>query len=113
MQEGRSPDPRFTMANERTFLAWIRTAVAMVAGGLGIQAFARDSIPSWLRSVVACLLLGIGAALALGSFLRWRSAEAAMRRGDDLTVTALAPFVAVGVAVVALMLLVAVLLRAW
>jgi hypothetical protein len=28
------PDPRLTFANERTFLAWNRTALALVAGGL-------------------------------------------------------------------------------
>lgn len=111
MSEGESPDPRLTMANERTFLAWIRTSLAMIAGGVGVEAFVGDAIPAWLRVSVSCVLLVIGIALALGSFLRWRSAEAAMRRGDDLTITALAPFVSVGVAVVALALLVAVLLR--
>ncbi len=111
MQEGRSPDPRFTLANERTFLAWVRTSLALVAGGLGIETFARHAIPAWLRVTVASLLMAIGAALALGSFFRWRGAEAALRRGEDLTITALAPFVSGGVAVVAVALLVAVLVQ--
>ncbi len=111
MAEGQAPDPRFTMANERTFLAWIRTSLAMIAGGVGIEAFVGDAIPAWLRITVSCVLLVIGIGLALGSFQRWRGAEAAMRRGDDLTLTALAPFVSVGVAVVAAALLVAVVLR--
>ena len=109
--EGQAPDPRLTMANERTFLAWIRTSLAMIAGGVGVEAFVGDAIPGWLRIVVSCVLLLIGIALALGSFLRWRAAEAAMHRGDDLTITALAPFVSAGVAVVAVALLVAVLLH--
>jgi len=37
--EGEEPDPRFTLANERTFLAWVRTALALVAGGIGLEAF--------------------------------------------------------------------------
>jgi putative membrane protein len=111
MAQGRSPDPRLTMANERTFLAWIRTSLAMIAGGVGIAAFVDDAIPAWLRVTVSCVLLVIGIALALGSFLRWRDAEAAMRRGDELTITSLAPLVSSGVAVVALALLVAVLVR--
>jgi putative membrane protein len=32
--EGTEPDYRFTLANERTFLAWIRTALALLAGGV-------------------------------------------------------------------------------
>jgi putative membrane protein len=111
MSEGESPDPRLTLANERTFLAWIRTSLAMIAGGVGIEAFVDDTIPNWLRATVACVLLVIGIALALGSFLRWRAAEAAMRRDEEITITALAPFVSVGVAVVAVALLVAVVLR--
>lgn len=109
MAEGEAPDPRLTLANERTFLAWIRTSLAMVAGGVGIEAFVGDEIPAWLRTTVSCLLLMIGIALSVGSFVRWRDSEAAMRRGDSLTVTALAPFVSWGVAIVAGTLLVAVL----
>lgn len=30
-----SPDPRFSLANERTVLAWLRTSLAFVAAGLG------------------------------------------------------------------------------
>jgi putative membrane protein len=33
---GTEPDPRFTFANERTFLAWSRTALALVVAGLGV-----------------------------------------------------------------------------
>ena len=33
-EEGEEPDYRFTLANERTFLAWLRTALALIAGGV-------------------------------------------------------------------------------
>ena len=36
---GSDPDPRFTFANERTFLAWNRTALAFVAAGLAAAEF--------------------------------------------------------------------------
>ncbi len=42
LPEGSEPDPRFTLANERTFLAWVRTALALLAGGIAIEAFAAD-----------------------------------------------------------------------
>jgi hypothetical protein len=32
----QEPDYRFTFANERTFLAWIRTALALIAGGVAV-----------------------------------------------------------------------------
>ena len=31
--DGEEPDYRFTLANERTFLAWVRTALGLLAGG--------------------------------------------------------------------------------
>ena len=38
---GTEPDPRFTFANERTFLAWIRTALGFLAAGVAIAAVSR------------------------------------------------------------------------
>ena len=36
---GKTPDYRFTLANERTFLAWIRTALALMAGAVAHAPF--------------------------------------------------------------------------
>ena len=47
---GEEPDPRFTLANERTFLAWIRTSLAFLAGGLALEAFAIEAFPEPLRN---------------------------------------------------------------
>src|SRR3954462_10286719 len=55
VDEGAAPDPRFTFANERTFLAWIRTSLALIAGGLGVDAFAHD-LPAWSRTALASVL---------------------------------------------------------
>ena len=54
--EGDEPDPRFSLANERTFLAWVRTALAMLAGGVALHAL---EVPStdWLRTVVVVALI--------------------------------------------------------
>ena len=43
---GEDPDPRFTLANERTFLAWIRTSLALVAGGIGLDTFVSGVMPA-------------------------------------------------------------------
>ena len=36
-RDGQEPDPRFSLANERTFLAWIRTALALAAAAIGLD----------------------------------------------------------------------------
>ena len=49
---GTEPDPRFTLANERTFLAWIRTSLAMVAGGIAVEAFTSGLFAPEIRKTV-------------------------------------------------------------
>jgi putative membrane protein len=106
--EGTTPDPRMSLANERTFLAWVRTSLAMIAGGISLDAFVDETLPAGVRVTLSVLLLALGAALAIGSFQRWLAAERALRRGDELT--GLAPLVAGGLTVVAVALILAVLL---
>jgi putative membrane protein len=82
--EGVEPDYRFTLANERTFLAWIRTALALLAGGVLLHQFATELDP---RPVVIVLSVGLGvvaAVLSVVSYTRWRGNEIAIRRGRPL-----------------------------
>lgn len=76
------PDPRFTLANERTFLAWNRTALAFIGGGLAVEQFLDTGRGA--RLVIALPLILVGALLALASYGRWRNNEAAMGRGETL-----------------------------
>ena len=100
--EGTEPDPRFTLANERTFLAWIRTALALVAGGIGLEAFVpRLAVPG-LRQALAIGLVLLGSAVSATAFGRWARAQRAMRLGEPLPVPRLAPLLGIGVAVTAL-----------
>jgi uncharacterized membrane protein YidH (DUF202 family) len=66
--EGSEPDPRFTLANERTFLAWIRTALALTAGGVALEALTVPLLPG-LRLAASLLLLVLGLAAVLGAHL--------------------------------------------
>ena len=79
LRDGQEPDPRFTLANERTFLAWIRTSLGLTAGAVALEAFAGEEIPEIIRTPVACILLVLAAVLAIVAFRRWIRIEFAMR----------------------------------
>lgn len=108
---GTDPDPRFTLANERTFLAWIRTSLALVAGGIAVEAFTSALFGPELRKSVAVLLLLLGLLTGGGSFFRWLNVERAMRRQEPLPAPLLTPLLAVGGAIVAAVLIVFVIVR--
>ena len=82
---GEEPDPRFTFANERTFLAWIRTALAFVAAGVALAAVTRLSgADSAEVRVAALLLVAAGLVSGTGGFSRWVRNERAMRLAEPL-----------------------------
>ncbi|MEV0645124.1 DUF202 domain-containing protein [Phytomonospora sp. NPDC050363] len=85
--EGTAPDYRFSLANERTFLAWIRTALALIAGGIAMAQFLSAEKWGALRDVLAVGLIAVGAACALRAVSRWLRCEWAMRHGRDLPPT--------------------------
>jgi putative membrane protein len=81
---GSDPDYRFTLANERTFLAWLRTLLALIAGGTMLMHFSSDmSSPGLARSLAIglCLISGLFAPVA---YMKWRANEIAMREGRGL-----------------------------
>ncbi|CAN5156613.1 hypothetical protein BH20ACT5_BH20ACT5_00770 [soil metagenome] len=108
--EGRDPDPRFSFANERTFLAWIRTALALMAAGIGLEAFGPTLGAAVVRPLLASLLVLVGVLIGVTSFRRWLLAERALRRNEPLPVPLLAPLLAYGLAVIAVAALVSLLL---
>ncbi|MEV5827461.1 DUF202 domain-containing protein [Spirillospora sp. NPDC052242] len=108
LAEGSDPDPRFTLANERTFLAWIRTALALVAGGVGV-ALAGDLVDAPLRHVLAIGFSSAGGLVAALAFRRWLRTERALRRDETLPPPALAPLMSYGLAIGAVALVVALL----
>ena len=77
-------DVRFSYANERTFLAWNRTALALVTAGLAVtQLLPPFDIPGG-RRMIGLPLIVLGALIALVSLRQWRANEEAMRAGRDL-----------------------------
>jgi len=81
--EGSEPDYRFSFANERTFLAWIRTALALVAAGVALDVVDL-SVSAAAQRALATVLIVLGLLCAGAAWLRWASAERAMRREEPL-----------------------------
>lgn len=82
--QGREPDYRFTLANERTFLAWIRTALALLAGGALLDQFSSELGPPMVLFTLAVVLATLAAVLSAIAYLRWRGNQIAMRHARPL-----------------------------
>lgn len=109
---GTEPDPRFSLANERTALAWIRTAVALMAAGVGLVSLVRIADLPRVVVVAAVALCLAGGVLAGSAALGWRRRELAIRTGRPLPGTPLLLWLAGGLAVLAAFLAVVVALAA-
>jgi putative membrane protein len=81
--ETPSVDYRFSLANERTFLSWIRTALALLAGGIAAAKALNFEHETW-RWLVATPPIVAGALLAADAPARWHRYEQAMRAGRAL-----------------------------
>ena len=94
---GSEPDPRFSLANERTFLAWIRTSLALLAGGIAVETFTVEILSSDMRRFVALLLMLLAFFISAPAFYRWLSIERAMRLKQALPFSVFLPLVCFGV----------------
>ena len=86
-QLGEAPDYRFSLANERTFLAWIRTALGFLAAGVGLDQLAPELATPLVREMLSLLLCVFSAGIALYGYLRWLNNEKAMRLKQDFVYT--------------------------
>jgi putative membrane protein len=107
---GTAPDYRFSLANERTFLAWLRTGLALIAGGLAVAQFLPPLRVAHAREAIAVVLLLLGGSVAVGAVVRWGRTERAMRLGQELPMTRLPAVLSALVGLGALVLLALVLL---
>lgn len=107
---GTEPDPRFTLANERTFLAWTRTSLALVAAGVALEALALPLQPT-LRLVASLILLALGIVVPPLAWVTWGSVERALREGAPLPSSKVALPLAVGIALAGTILVAGLLLR--
>lgn len=101
------PDVRFLYANERTFLAYNRTSLALVTAGLAItQLLPPFDFPGG-RRMIGLPLIAMGTLMSIASLFQWKRNERAMRLGQPLPKSILPMLVTIVVAmsaVVALLL---------
>jgi putative membrane protein len=107
---GDEPDPRFTLANERTFLAWTRTSLALLAAGLAVAELLRSEPPPE-RLVLAVPCVVLAGVIALTSYRRWETTERALRLGEPLPYSRLLRALSAGVGAIAVAAVVVLITR--
>jgi putative membrane protein len=104
---GEHPDYRFTLANERTFLAWIRTALALVAGGIAVvQLVPEFSLFAGGRHLLGVLLIVLAIVVSMASYVRWERNERALRLREPLPPSQLPRLIAAGLVAITILALV-------
>ena len=94
-------DRRVMLANERTFLAWNRTALALIAGGLAVSQLAKRSTSS-VTLIAALALIAFGALTSLAGYEHWRRNDVAIRLGESVDYSRLTRFLSYGIAAFAI-----------
>jgi putative membrane protein len=108
-EEGEEPDYRFSLANERTFLAWIRTGLALLAGAVAVAQFVQPLARSGAGVALGALLAMTGTVLCASSYGRWRRVQRAMRHNRPLPMARLLVILSWGASLAGI----AVLLLVW
>jgi putative membrane protein len=107
------PDARFTFANERTFLAWTRTALAFMVAGLGIVQLLPPfpGVP-WGRHVLGVPLIVVGGVIAVVSYTQWVRTQQALRRGEPMPRSLLPGILAITITAIAIVAAIVLLVSA-
>ena len=95
---GNDPDPRFSLANERTFLAWLRTSLAFIAAGVALEALGFPESDGF-RSAGAIVFVVIGIAAAIRAWSGWAKTETALRKSEFLPSIGIGLILVVGIVI--------------
>jgi putative membrane protein len=103
---GTEPDPRFSLANERTYLAWLRTSLGLIASGIAVERLLPELGVPGARQAIGLSLVTVGALAAATAGRRWRKIEAALRSGEPLPPPKLAQALAAVIAIAGILTIV-------
>lgn len=94
--EGEAPDYRFSLANERTYLAWVRTALALLAGAVAIDQLSPELANPVIRAGLSLFLCLSSGMLSLFAYRRWAANEKSMRNNKALNYTDFLKLISIG-----------------
>jgi putative membrane protein len=106
------PDYRFTLANERTFLAWQRTALGLLAAAVAVVQLVPELSVAGARHVLGVVLALLAILTAGMGILRWQQVEKAMRRNQPLPRHPTPVYLGIGLVLVGLLTLGLVVVKA-
>lgn len=107
---GDEPDARFTLANERTFLAWIRTSLALIASGVALELLGLDLNPG-LRLSASLVLAITGVIVPMFAWVAWARTERSLRRNQPLPGSLLGVLLGIVVTCAGVLVVLAIVLR--
>jgi putative membrane protein len=107
---GAEPDVRFSLANERTYLAWVRTSLALLAVGIALEAL-QLPIERSFGLAASLIFIGLGAVTPVQAWFGWMRVERALREARPLPAPAMAGPLGVGVCIGGAVLLIGVLVK--
>ncbi|MGV9799243.1 YidH family protein [Mycobacterium sp. NPDC003449] len=96
------PDYRFTLANERTFLAWQRTSLGLLAAAVAVVQFMPELTVPGLRHILGVLIGTMAILTAVAGLLRWAQVDRAMRRDQPLPRATMPTYLAAGLSMMGL-----------
>lgn len=99
--EGQEPDPRWSLANERTLLAYGRTALAFIVAGLAVAGSRSIADTSRWFAALGLPLILVGAVVALGGGRRFLATQRSMRTGAPLGAPVVAALLPIAIALIA------------
>ncbi len=84
VEHNSRPDERFTLASERTFLAWVRTSLGLLAGGIAMVHLVPEFSTGWARTLLGTVMILLAVIAPITGLRRWFQVRRALESGADM-----------------------------